>query len=389
LSFQVQERGTEEPWILQIDNLGSSLVALAADPRLLWFEVQLPDGKTHVCRLPKPLWPEFAVRETEVLIPPGQSYRRAFDPRFFCFASVKQSELVPNARLTPHFGWPNRTHVRYKRGKRIEEVLPPDAPCVAWMPSAVELGPKPKPGVDPAIVPWVEPTEGLKNLAGTPFTLGSQYASWVSPRKADAADSALVFEVLEAKDAEDERASTVTLGLTNTSKRDVPVYVRQELITYFVSGPDGTFDCSSSSPSPLPQDETAFTALKPGKTLRIVTRLLEVCARGRFGRPGLYQISAQLNVPWSGQKLGVDGFQGMLITPHSALLRVRSGERSFFIDKSIAESEDDAHQRAAATTGAPGNAEPPANEVPAPNDGAHDEGPSPEDAPQLPDEKVE
>jgi hypothetical protein len=156
-----------------------------------------------------------------------------------------------------------------------------------------------------------------------------------------------------------------------------------------VSGPDGAFECDSSSPSPLPQDETAFTALKPGKTLRIVTRLLEVCARGRFGRPGLYQISAQVNVPWSGQKLGVDGFQGMLITPHAALLRVRAGERSFFIDRGAVESEEDAHQRARATTGASGSAEAPATEVPAPNDGAHDDGPPPEDAPPLPDERVE
>jgi hypothetical protein len=386
LSFQVFERGTNEPWIFQIDNLGSSLVALAADPRLLWFEVQLPDSKTtRVCRLPKPLWPEFAVRETELLIPAGQSYRRAFDPRFFCFASVKQTELVPNAHITPHFGWPDRTRVSYKRGKRVEEVVPPEPPFVAWMPSPVELGPTPKPGIDPAIVPWVEPTEGLKSIVGTPFTLGSQYESWSSPPKAAEADSALVFEVLEAKDAEDERASTVTLGLTNTSKRDVPVYVRQELITYLVSGPDGAFDCSSSSPSPLPQDETAFTALKPGKTLRIVTRLLEVCARGRFGRPGLYQISAQLNVPWSGQKLGIDGFQGMLITAHSALLRVRSGERSFFIDRSAAESEEDAQHRAAATAG---SADQPAPESPAPNDDAHDDGPAPEEAP-LPDQQVE
>jgi hypothetical protein len=385
----VLEHGPSQPWTLQIDNRGDSPVDLVADPRLLWFEVQTPAAKAPVtCRLPKPLWPEFAVSDTRLTIAPGQGFRRTFDPRFYCFDSVTQTRLVPNARVVPHFGWPQRTRTVWKEGKRSEEVVLPDEP--PFVASAAAVHPETgelitnEPGV-------TEPTQGIKQLQAPSLLLSPEYSAWSEPPAATQ-EGPLVLDVTEGADAENERAATITVALHNRGKRTIPIFLRAELMRYQASGPEGSFECSLGQ-IPAPSDPSSFTSMHPGRTVKLSERLIEVCPPGAFSRPGLYEVRASYRVPWSGQDLGVDGFSGELKAARAALIRVRNGEKPFFVERyegareaSAGVSRDGpavprtfAPGRTGGADGAPSDG--------APDDGSHDAPPS-EDAP-LPDDAVE
>jgi len=384
----VLEQGPSQPWILQIDNRGDSPVDLIADPRLLWFEVQTATAKAPVtCRLPRPLWPEFAVSDTRLTIGPGQGFRRTFDPRFYCFAPVAQTLLVPNARVVPHFGWPQRTRTVWKEGKRTEEVvLPDEPPFVASASAHAETGEliTNEPGV-------TEPTQGIKQLQAPSLLLSPEYSAWSEPATA-IQEGPLVLDVTDGVDAEDERAVTITVSLHNRGKRTIPIFLRAELMRYQASGPEGAFECSSGQ-VPAPSDPSSFTSMQAGRTVKLSERMLEVCPPGAFSRPGLYEVRASYRVPWSGQDLGVDGFAGELEASRPAFIRVRHGEKPFFIERYDAVREAVAGRggdgppiprnfapgRTNGAEAAPGNA--------APDDGSRDAPPA-EDAP-LPDDAVE
>jgi hypothetical protein len=391
----VIERGPDEPWVLQIDNRGDTPVQLVADPRLLWFEVQTAASKVPVvCRLPKPLWPDFAVRETRLTLPPGHGFRRAFDPRFFCFASVAQTLLVPNARVVPHFGWPQRTRNVWKEGKRIEEVILPDEPpFVASTPLPLAAGAA---AASDAAASADEPTRGVKHLLAPSLLLSPAYIAWSEPPKG-ADDKPLVLDAQDGSDADGEREVTMAISLSNRSKRALPIFLRSELVRYRATGPEGDFECSSG-PVGAPSDPSSFTTLQPGKTLRLVERLIEVCPHGSFARPGFYVVRASYAVPWSGQQLGVDGFTGELNAQRPAFIRVRNGEKPFFIERSegqptepapVASGDGPPVPRTFApgqSTGDDANGEPGADDATR-DDAIHDPAP-PEDAP-LPDDAVE
>lgn len=358
---------------------------LIADPRLLWFEVQTSAAKVPVtCRLPKPLWPEFAARDTRLTVAPGQGFRRTFDPRFYCFATVAQTLLVPNARVVPHFGWPQRTRTVWREGQRSEEVVLPDEPPFVARPlqSSPETGEPLEPSSN-------EAAPGIKQLQGPSLLLSPAYSAWSEPAAASA-DGPLVLNVTDGTDAEDERAVTITITLHNRSTRAIPIYLRAELVRYEVTGPEGTFECRSDQ-IPAPSDPSSFTTLQPGRTVKQVERLIEVCPRGAFSRPGLYEVYADYHVPWSGQDLGIDGFVGTLESPRPALIRVRNGEKPFFVERGAGFAE--------AVAGASGDGPPvprtfapgqTGGEAPAeaPDDGRNDQPPPAEDAP-LPDDAVE
>jgi hypothetical protein len=385
----VIERGPAEPWVLQIDNRGDAPVELVADARLLWFEVQTSAAKVPVtCRLPKPLWPEFAVRETRLTLPPGHGFRRSFDPRFFCFSPTGQKLLVSNARVVPHFGWPQRTRSVWKNGKRSEEVILPDEPpfVAAALPAS---------GDSASDSSDSEPSHGVKQLQAPSLLLSPAYALWSdAPKAAD--EGSLVFEATEGADASDEREATIALSLQNKGKRAQPIYLRADLVRYRAIGPEGAFECRAAA-SAAPSDASSFTTLQPGKTVKLVERLIEVCPRGSFGRPGLYEIRASYDAVWSGQHLGVDGFTGQLDAQSPALIRIRSGERPFFIERSEGQATDTSATESGdgppmPRTFAPGQPRPdegaePGTDEPAPDDGNHEPAPA-EDAP-LPDDAVE
>jgi hypothetical protein len=106
-------------WLLRIDNHGDEPLMIAADVRLLRFEVRSPAGgkpkqKTYAggwslraadCNGPKAfgLTGHFPAGR-DLVLEPGDSYVEQFDPRLICFD--EQAELlVPGARIKAYYGW--------------------------------------------------------------------------------------------------------------------------------------------------------------------------------------------------------------------------------------------------------------------------------------------
>jgi hypothetical protein len=343
LSVEVVENGPDQLWTLHVSNVGSTPIGIAADPGLLWFEVAIPGrAALHTCRLPDPLWPKVVRRRAELVLGPGERFSRRFDARFFCFDDLAQEVLVPGARLTPHFGWPHATRVVWIKGKRSTQTLPPAPPFVGWN---IQAAPEPPVAADSSEIPEVElgdpvadaaepnpsrqlPTEGLKHIVGATLALSPEYAKW-SEGPPPNLEQPLQLVPLGGSDAEDERSASITVGIVNTSSTTQQIFIRRELIEYEVHGPDGIFECQSAEVGP--PDHASFTNLRPRRTQSFVVRLIEMCPRGRFARPGLYEVHAALNSKHSGQHLSLDGFVGLLEAQRPALVRVRSGDRSSFV----------------------------------------------------------
>jgi hypothetical protein len=396
LTLVVTEDGPDQPWTLSLSNRGSQPLGLIADPGLLWFEVSLPGRAPQACRLPEPLRPEAMQRKSVLQLNPGEHFSRRFDPRFFCFAELGQLLLVPGARVTPHFGWPREAPVVKKtkaKGKAAAgpSVAPLDAPFVAWRwPQTVEpssgsspVAPSPAPSAEseedepssPALPasPWRWPTEGVKSVEGPTLELPASYVSWIgAPRRDTPRDLELVL--IAGSDAEDERNATISFSLVNPLDRPQQIFVRRELLDYDVQGPDGFFQCPSSDVgSP---DFASFSTLRPHAAEPLMVRLIEVCPRRSFARPGLYEVHARLAAKWSGQDLGLDAFVGQLDATRPAFVRVRSGDRSSFARLVVAAG--------GAGAAAGGNGDAPIDV--APDSASPDDAPADRDAPGSPDE---
>jgi hypothetical protein len=397
LELVVTEIGPDMPWTLHLHNRGTTPIGLMADPGLLWFEVTVPGATSpHVCRLPEPLWPKTMRRRAEVILPGGERFSRRFDPRFFCFADLVQTALLPGAKVIPHFGWPHEMRATTVKGKRVQQPASPKAPFVAWALQDEPAAP-PEPvnppnlesdenNVEPAPEPpWQPPTEGIKSLVGTAIVLSPAYAKW-SERTQVPADG-LVAAMLAGSDAEDERGALVTVGLGNAGPEPQTLVVRRELISFDVLGPDGSFECPTGELSP---DVESFATLGIRASEQLVVRLIEMCPRGGFSRPGLYEVRATWHGRFSGQSLGIDAFVGTVTSPRPALVRVRSGERSSFLRAApMVATGDAAGGGPAVRGGAPGEAAPdapPGEEAPpadgvapgAPEDVPASEPPAPE-----------
>jgi hypothetical protein len=340
LELVVNETGPDQPWTLHIHNRGSTPVGVMADPGLLWFEVSGPGAGAQTCRLPEPLWPKNMRRRAEITLGPDQRFSRRFDPRFFCFAELRQTALIPGAKVTPHFGWPHETRSTVVNGKRVEQPLTPRAPFIAWAvpeaqpaaPSSVpadeaegdDTGSESRPSSEGA---WQLPSEGLKNLVGGTIVLSPAYSKW--SERSPAPRDGMAVGMLAGSDAEDERGALVTVGIGNAGATAQTAVVRRDLLSFDVLGPDGSFECPTvDMGSP---DVASFSTLAPRAAEQLVVRMIEMCPRGSFSRPGLYEVRATWHAKFSGQALDIDAFVGDVSSPQPALVRVRSGERSSFL----------------------------------------------------------
>jgi hypothetical protein len=316
LDFRVQERGPGLPWSLSIVNRGKDKARLTADPRLLWFEVKVPSKKqTQTCRLPGGLFPSGSEKRVELELAPGEGVAHAFDPRLYCFAAGGQWQLVPGAFVTPHFGWKPKMKVSWRGGKRVEEpAAAQKAPFVGMLASADE-----------------DDGPGVKELVAEPFALRSEYAEWSRTRideEEKKKKPPLELRILQGSDAQAERSATISIRLKNTSKRALTVYFRRELVSYEVMGPDGLITCDGEPDLRAP-DRQAFSRLRPGGTIAVTSRLVELCPTGTFGRPGLYLVHGRLETADDGAEWDIEAFMGTVYSKEPATVRIRTGELSF------------------------------------------------------------
>jgi hypothetical protein len=367
LRFEVVEVGPSKTWALAVVNRGTDGMIVAFDPRLLTLELTPPPDpkakktqkppKPRICRLPEELRPTRADAAYTVVLAPGHGLVEAFDPRLYCLPQGGVSAFVPGVRVAASLGWPVETKAVWRHGKREEEVLPQKAPFVAM------LAPPPPPaeqdvdagavagdagpntadatsdaGANPAAAPSTPDASGIvmtdnptaegeqyriKELHGTPFELGADYAP---PAKPPAAG--LTFDVTQGSDAETERNATVTVELANRGTTAVEVYFRRELVTLEVSSVDGTTMCDPG-PDDRSPDRQAFTRLGAGQSIKVTSRLAELCPTDTFARPGLYLVHGAFDGQNSGSEFGFDAFVGHLGGENAATVRIRKGTLPF------------------------------------------------------------
>ncbi len=314
LSLTMRERGPNLPWQMTLANQGASSQKVVADPRLLWFEVEVPGKKkTATCKLPKDSFPTRIDRRTVVTLAPGEGVEQSFDPRLYCFSAGGQWQLVPGALVTAHFGWPEKKKTSWKKGKRVVTPAPKQkAPFVA------------EPADDKA-----DDTEGsTKEIVAQTFALRSDYARWsehgIKPDHED--ESPIEMSTVQGSDAQAERTATIRITLKNRSKETQTVYFRRELVKYEVMRPDGLATCDPQPDSRAP-DRQAFLRLRPGRSISATSRLVELCPTGTFDKPGLYLVHARFQATETGEDFDLDGFVGEVASRGPATIRIKTGEQ--------------------------------------------------------------
>jgi hypothetical protein len=308
--LEVTEQGPNLPWTLIIRNPGPAAIRLIADPRLLWFEISVPGQKKMArCELPAELFPAAPSATYEVVLGRDEAVTSSFDPRFYCFSGDGQRKLVPGAVVHPRFGWPEKTKTVWRKGKRVEEP-------VKQVPPYVVRGDSREVSLQPA-----------KVLRAQPWALGSDYALWTqsSPSTESADGPPWQLRLSQGSDAQSELETTVTLTLQNRSRQPQRVYLRRELVTFEVMSRDGLVECDPYPDLRAP-DPQEFATLKPGGSTSLTSRLIELCPRRTFARPGLYLVHGRLDAHESGEEYGLDAFVGRVVTQQPVTLRIRKGE---------------------------------------------------------------
>ena len=337
LRFEVIEQGAELPWAFAVVNRGTEAAVVDFDARLLTLEILPPPvepepgsakakanpskkpPKPVLCRLPADVVPSAVDPALAIKLEPGEGLVQNFDPRLYCLGKTP-APLVEGAQVSARFGWPVKLKVTWKAGKREEKPGVQKEPFVAE-PSEAE-------GSLPGASEGEASERRVKELLGTPFTLGSNFAPAVKPPGAVAPPPGLELSV-SGSDAIDEGAATATTTFTNRAPRKQDLYFRREMVTYEVSGPDGVFQCDPQPDKRSPADRSAVQTLRPGGKFSAVTRLIEMCPAHAFARPGLYLVHARFDAADPATDLGFNAFMGRLVSAKPALLRVRRGELPF------------------------------------------------------------
>lgn len=353
LQFAVVQQGPTQPWVMGIVNRSEHNAKLIADPRLLSFEVNVPGKKKPVtCELPAPLRPTKAHARYGVWLEPGQGVVKVFDPRLYCFASSGQQVLVPGAIVTPKFGWAEKVKTVWKGGKKLELPTPQSEPFIARIqgsgeapaasgsaastgnapsPDSAEAAPQAGPADDSPESEAAPGTVGVKGLRAPAIALNSEYQAWSAaalPRPAKS-ESPIVIDMQQGSDAASDLYATVDILLKNKSRQTQYVYFRRELLKLEVMGPGGAASCDPEPDTRAP-DRQAFLVLAPGQRMSIPSRLVELCPKDTFARPGFYLVHARFESVETGEEFGMEAYVGRVATEHPANVRIRSGELSPF-----------------------------------------------------------
>ncbi|HEY3665218.1 MAG TPA: hypothetical protein VGL19_04425 [Polyangiaceae bacterium] len=337
LRFEIVELGAELPWGFTIVNRGTEAAVVDFDARLLSLEITPPPDKVDVsakakpkakkppkpvvCRLPADVAPSSVDAALAIKLEPGEGLAQTFDPRLYCVGKAPWP-LTEGAVVTPHIGWPTAMKVSWRAGKREEKPGPQKEPFLAEPSEAQGSLPA---GTDSKGAP----ERRVKELTGTPLTLGSDFSEQDDAPKGTPKEPPGLVLSITGGDATNEGAAVATTTFTNRGKKKQDLYFRRELISYEVSGPDGVFQCDPKPDNRAPTDRSAIQTLRPGGKLSAVSRLIEMCPAHAFARPGLYLVHARFDSADSGSDLGANAFMGRLVSAKPALVRIRQGELPF------------------------------------------------------------
>jgi hypothetical protein len=210
--------------------------------------------------------------------------------------------------------------------------------------------------------------EGLQNLQAASFTLGEEYAAWTKDGDPDKKrkKKPLRLEVTRGSDAHSERSALLTIAIVNDSDSSVALFARRELLVFEVLGPGGLAVCQVEEGLGRHPERQAFSTLRPGGKLTMVTRLREFCPSGTFSRPGFYLVSASFTAPYSGERFGLSGFTGTLATFRPKAVRIQTGEDPFLIRMPLRRGDSGNSDSQAPSAAPPPTGAPPPPPVPQP-----------------------
>jgi hypothetical protein len=109
VSLTVIANSPDPPWTVRVENTGDHVIRIAADVRLLSFDLETAQtnghggGKVH-CAAPRGLAPSTFPKDRELYLQPGESYVADFDPRLFCFGGGVDA-LTAGTMVHPHYGF--------------------------------------------------------------------------------------------------------------------------------------------------------------------------------------------------------------------------------------------------------------------------------------------
>jgi hypothetical protein len=372
----------DPPWTLRIVNTGDQPIRIAADTRLLTFELDTGDkrGKKVQCAAPASLRPSSFPTSRELLLGPGQAYVEDFDPRLFCFGD-KIDLLKGGTTVRAHLGWskagPKQPFAAQgtDRPEAFAGAHELTAPSIllsyaSFAPMAPGVG-KPAPGEAAAAPSDVGPTaKGTARREDGPQQADSAAKRWgEKPRAKDAPapgekasgrvgfgydpkalkggdddddDNPIVDRnaahvdvyVDRTTDAESSRDAVITIRAVNEGRRDLTTALRGRMLSFGVErlGPDNKatveYDCRGGDrPHAMPIETTQDLGAGQGTSIPIV--LYEICPRETFERPGLYRVRPRIDTSVEGELMKRSPYLGKALAAQAALLRLATGRRPY------------------------------------------------------------
>jgi hypothetical protein len=297
LTLVITAPTTRGPWTMRVTNVGGVPVHLAADARLLALDVTPRSARRPTrCALPSDMRPGDDL-ETPLVVPPGRSYAETFEPRLYCFGA-QLATLAGGATVVARLGWPEGNANR--------------GPYAA----------SPIDGIEPAVAP-------LKSLDAAPIVLPDEPTPAsvpLSPAQPPEVDiPRLTVTPALAVDAETFDDIQIPVTLRNDGSRAVMVRFLPETLGFWVTGPNGVYNCSWPAGPAAPNQET-FSTLAPKQSAETAVLLSAYCLGHVFDYAGLYVVRPRLDTRRaSGISAGYRTFDGVVVAAQPTVVRLHRG----------------------------------------------------------------
>jgi hypothetical protein len=294
-------------WKLRVVNKGSVPLRLAADARLLSFEIE-PDatpGATETPKKPKPVTCALPADmrpagddERVLVLPPGRAFGETFDPQLYCFGATESAALRAGGRVTARMGFSPG------RGKL-------ERPFVI----------SPFDGIEPRVA-------AAKEIAAPSFTLAALAPAAPPAASAPLTGPRLSVALPEWLDANRGAEAAGTVTVSNAGDRPVTLRLRPDTVTFSVATPGGaSVRCGRGTAMGTPVRELFDTVPARGSAALPVL-LAALCPAATFDQAGLYRVVPTLDTRRaSGERIGLATFDGEVVGTRASLLRVRAAQR--------------------------------------------------------------
>ncbi|MFO0612000.1 MAG: hypothetical protein U0414_05410 [Polyangiaceae bacterium] len=317
----------DPPWTMRLENTGEHPIRIAADVRLLSFELETKGG-TKKCTAPAGLRPTKLLKSRELYLKPGEAFQQEFDPRLYCFGTT--GDALTNATVVhAHYGFA--------------------AP--SWGQSK---GPFAAQGIDEpaefAALPTIDATDVQLAYATfapppppAPAEPAPTHASLVAPSAPPPEPESFFIDKNKARftvfvdrfsDVNAARDIVVNVHLKNEGTHEMIAALRGRMVSFVVEqlGRDGssmkTVDCTGEDQT-HPISAEMLRGLGGGQSVTIPLLVAEVCPPSTFDRPGLYRVTPRLDTLASGEAAELEAYVGRAFTRDAVLVRVATAREPF------------------------------------------------------------